>query len=154
MHDNQHRANKLPPLAAAAALLLVSALATAARAQYQDTTSQMSGKLTNDRTQSNISDQGSGYLPNGPYGQYFSTRGNRQPKSPARQPAQTGGLPDSGRGASGEPYLVEWYRRRSTGRTPEELGITWANDHDQLVVAALTAESEMAEPACNRAIAW
>ncbi len=135
----------LPLVAAATMAVLAAAIpASAARAQYQDTTSQMSGKLTNDRTQSNISDQGSGYLPNGPYGQYFSARGNRLPKANPRQPAQTGGLPDSGRGASGEPYLAEWYRRRATGRTPEELGISWVDGQDRLIVAALTADGEMA----------
>ncbi len=134
-----------PACCAGVSLLLALAMIAEARAQYQDITAQQAGKLTNDRVQSNISDQGSGYGPRGPYGQYFSTRNNPQPRTNPRdrQPAQTGGLPDAGRGASGESLLSEWYRRRPTGRTAEELGVSWADDRDHLVVGKVVAEGEM-----------
>jgi hypothetical protein len=141
-----HRPHALhQTLSALAALLWLGALAQVARGQYQDTSIPINQRFSNDRVQSNISDQGSGYGPLGPYGPYYSWRKNTPPNRVRswREQGQFDGLPNLGLALPSDPYLLDWYRLRGLRRSDTDLGVEWTERDGRLIVRRVTPDVEL-----------
>ena len=110
--------------------LLAALMATAAFGQYQDTSSESARGFSNNRVQANISDQGSGYSPIGPYGPYYSRpiTASQGRSANWRWQGQVDGLPNSGLALPSDEFLLNWYLLRGRRRTAADLGVTWAPD--------------------------
>ncbi len=136
----------IPPRTIGVCLTLLGALlATSAFGQYQDTSSESARGFSNSRVQANISDQGSGYSPIGPYGTYYSRpiTANQGRSANWRQQGQVDGLPNPGLALPSDEFLLNWYLLRGPRRSAADLGVTWTPDDGPLVVADLTADGEL-----------
>ena len=136
---------------------LAAGLAGVAHGQYQDVTSESAATLNNNRSQSNLSDQGTGYSSSqlGLYGPYYNWQLNRQnnvnnsaPLRPGavREPGQRYGLPNSGLPLTGEQMNAQMVPLERTQRalSADALGLTLSESDGQLLVMRVRDGSAMA----------